>query len=165
MRRGTAIAAILAIAICLVAAAPAGGAGPTLRSLQTQITTLKKQVKTLKKQTAQARNIAVASLAFGACSTAATSDALQSTWTGLDSYFAAHSLPAYFGPQTPVNDYTACRALQITRAQNQNPPTVSVLRALLDLFKGSSSAFFGDVGMDLASKGGDLLRQLFVLPR
>ena len=164
MRRAIATAAVLALG--LVAAAPAGSArGPTLRSLQTQITTLKKQVKTLKKQTADARNIAIASLAFGACSTAATADALQSTWTGLDSYFAAHSLPAYFGPQTAVSDYGACRALQITRAQNQNPPTVSILRALLDLFKPSSSTTFGQVGMDLASKGGDLLRQLFVLPR
>jgi hypothetical protein len=163
MRRAIATAAVLAI--CLVVAAPAGAAGPTLRSLQAQITTLKKQVKTLKKQTTQARQIAVASLAFGACSTAATADTFQSTWTGLDAYFQAHSLPAYFGAQTAVNDYGACRALQITRSQNQSPPAVSVLRALLDLFKGSGSAAFREVGMDLASKAGDLLRQVFVLPR
>jgi hypothetical protein len=162
MRRAIATAAVLAIG--LVAAAPAGAAGgPTLRSLQTQVTTLKKQVKALKKQTTQARNIAIASLAFGACSTAVTADTLQSTWTGLDSYFAAHSLPGYFGAQTAVSDYDACRALQISRVQNQSPPTVSVLRALLDLFKGSSASF-REVGMDFASKGGDLLRELLVLP-
>jgi hypothetical protein len=163
MRRAIATAAVLAIG--LVAAAPAGSAGgPTLRSLQTQITTLKKQVKTLKRQTTQARQIAVASLAFGACSTAVTADTFQSTWTGLDSYFAAHSLPAYFGAQTAVNDYDACRVLQISRVQNQNPPTVSVLRALLDLFRPGSSLSLREVGMDLASKGGDLLRELLVLP-
>ncbi|HYX88687.1 MAG TPA: hypothetical protein VE753_04915 [Gaiellaceae bacterium] len=164
MRRVLATAVVLAIG--LVTAAPAGAAGrPTLRSLQAQITTLKTQVKALKKQTRQARDIAIASLAFGACSTAATADTFQSTWTGLDSYFTAHSLPAYFGAQTAVNDYDACRALQISRVQNQNPPTVSVLRALLDLFKPGSSVSFAEVGMDLASKSGDLLRQLFVLPR
>ena len=160
MRRAIATAAVLTI--CLVGAAPTGAAGgPTLRSLQAQITTLKKQVKTLKKQVTRDRNFAIGAFVYGGCSWAVTADALQNTWTKLDQQFGT----TVFGSQTPVNDYTACQSVQIVRARTQQPPTASVFQALLDIFKPGSSAALREVGMDLASKGGDLLRQLFVLPR
>ena len=61
-------------------------------------TSLQKQVKTLKKRAADDENIAVGlTLAYAVCSTAVTADAFQDTFTGLDGYFAAHALPAYFG--------------------------------------------------------------------
>jgi hypothetical protein len=136
---------VAVLALALVAAAPAAAGsttaakGPTLRSLQAQITTLKRQVRTLRRQVTDARSIGLASLAYGACSTAVTADTFQDTFTGLNGYFAARGLPAYFGAQAVVNDYGSCGALEIVRAHNQNPPTTSVLRALLDLFGPSSS--------------------------
>ena len=159
MRR--AFATVAALAICLMVAAPAGAAGPTLRSLQTQITALKKQVATLKKQVRNDRTFAIGAFVYSGCSWAVTADALQNTWTKLDAQFGT----TVFGAQTPVNDYTACQAVQIVRARSQQPPNTSVFQALLDIFKPGSSAAIRQVGMDLASKGGDLLRQLLVLPR
>jgi hypothetical protein len=159
MRR--AIASVAVLAICLVVAAPAGAARPTLRSLQAQITSLKKQVATLKKQVRSDRNFAIGAFVYSGCSWAVTADALQNTWTKLDAQFGT----TVFGAQTPVNDYTACQAVQIVRGRSQQPPNTSVFQALLDIFKPGSSATIREVGMNLARKGGDLLRQLLVLPR
>jgi hypothetical protein len=123
------LALIAVVALALVVTAPAGAAkGPTLRSLQSQVTKLKKQVKTLQTQVTTARTIATVALVYSGCSTAVTADALQNSWR-------AQNL---FGPQTPVNDYGVCSDLEIVRATNQNPPTVGVLQALLDLFRPSS---------------------------
>jgi hypothetical protein len=128
-------------ALAIVPAANASATkGPTLRSLQAQITSLQKQVKTLKKQTALAQDVAFVSLAYGGCSTAVTADTFQDTFTGLEGHYT-HAAP-YFGTQTPLNDYGSCSALEIVRAHNQTPPTTSVLAALLDLFKPSASAGF-----------------------
>jgi hypothetical protein len=159
MRRVLATVAVLAA--CLVVAAPAGAAGPTLRSLQAQITSLKKQVATLKKQAKADRNFAIGAFVYSGCSWAVTADALQNTWTKLDQQFGT----TVFGAQTAVNDYTACQLVEINRARTQVPPTSSVFQALLDIFKPSSSATFGKTGMDLASKTGDLFSQLFILQR
>jgi hypothetical protein len=124
------LAAVLALT--LVAAAPATAAGPTLKSLQAQITTLKKQVKTLQKQVKADRSFSLASLAYSGCSFAVTADAFQGTWTALDARFSPTPL---FGAQTPVDDFGVCQAFSIVRAKNQNPPTVGVFQALLNVFK------------------------------
>src|SRR5215216_1479751 len=105
MREALAIAAVASLVV--VPAAGAGATkGPTLRSLQAQITSLKKQVNALKKKVTLAQDIAIVSL-----------------------------------------DYGACSALEVVRAHNQNPPTTSVLAALLDLFKptGASATSFMSV--------------------
>jgi opacity protein-like surface antigen len=125
-----ALAAVLALA--LVAAAPATAAGPTLKSLQAQITTLKKQVKTLQKRVKANETLSLGALAYSGCSFAVTADAFQGTWTALDARLGA---PPLFGTQTPVNDFGLCQAFSIVRAQNQNPPTVGVFQALLNIFK------------------------------
>jgi hypothetical protein len=125
-----ALAAVLALT--LVAAAPATAAGPTLRSLQAQITTLKKQVKTLQKRVKTNENLALGTLAYNGCSTAVAADAFQGTWTALDARLGA---PPLFGTQTPVDDFGLCQAFSIVRARNQNPPTVGVFQALLNFFK------------------------------
>jgi hypothetical protein len=167
MRQVLALAAVVAVAL-VVAAPPAGAGaakGPTLRSLQAQLTTLKKQVTTLKKRVARDELVLDFSLAYSVCSTAVTADTFQDTWTGLDGYFAAHSLPAYFGAQTAVNDYQACSALQIVRAHNQHPPTTAQHKALLDIFNGSSSAAVQEHLMNLTRQRGYLFSQLFVLAR
>jgi hypothetical protein len=127
------LAAVLAL--MLVPAAPATAAGPTLKSLQAQITTLKKQVKTLQKQVKADRNFSLAALAFSGCSWAVTADALQGTWTALDARFVSEGHVALFGAQTPVDDLGLCTGFQIVRAKNQNPPTVGVFQALLNIFK------------------------------
>jgi len=118
-----------------VPAAPATAAGPTLRSLQGQITTLKKQVKTLQKQVKADRNFALGAFVYSGCSWAVTADALQGTWTALDGRFVSEGHAALFGPQTPIDDFGICADFSIVRAKNQNPPTVGVFQALLNIFK------------------------------
>ena len=162
MKKALAVAAVASLAI--VPAAGAGASkGPTLRSLQAQVKVLQKQVKALKKQTTLAENVAVASLAFGACSTAVTADTFQDTFTGVEGHF--QHTGTYFGAQAPVSDYQTCSALQIVRAHNQSPPTTSVLAALLDLFKSGGSAAANQNFMHLSSQRGYVFGQLFVLTR
>jgi hypothetical protein len=126
------IALAVVLALTLVAAAPATAAGPTLRSLQAQITTLKKQVKTLQKRVKTNETLALGTLAYSGCSFAVTADAFQGTWTALDAW---HGAPPLFGTQTPVDDFGLCQAFSIVRAKNQNPPTVGVFQAMLNIFK------------------------------
>jgi hypothetical protein len=161
MRKALAFAAVAALAI--VPAANAGATkGPTLRSLQAQVKSLQKQVKALKKQTALAQDLAVVSLAYGACTTAVASDTFQDTFTGVEGHFSHTG--TYFGTQTPVNDYGACSALEVVRAHNQNPPTTSVLAGLLDLFKPTGAA--GTSGfMSLPRPAGFAFSQLYAITR
>jgi hypothetical protein len=166
MRQVLAIATAASIGL-VIAVSPAGAGatkGPTLRSLQKQISGLQKQVKTLKKRVATDEGGIVVSLAYTGCSTAATADTFQDTWTGLDAVFAAHSWPAYFGAQTVLNDYQACEIFKVVRAHNQHPPTTSVQRALLDLFKPGSAAAQQSL-MNLSRQHGYVFGQLFVLQR
>jgi hypothetical protein len=166
MRQVLAIATAASLGL-VIAVSPAGAGatkGPTLRSLQKQISVLQKQVKALKKRATNDEDGIVLSLAYTACSTAATADTFQDTWTGLDGYFAAHTLPAYFGAQTALNDYQACTVFKVVRAHNQHPPTTSVQRALLDLFKPGSAAAQQSF-MNLSRQSGYSFRQLFVLQR
>jgi hypothetical protein len=158
MRKALAVAAVASLAI--VPAAGAGATkGPTLRSLQKQVTSLQKQVKALKKRVTLAQDIAVVSLAYGACSTAVTADTFQDTYTGLEGHYTHPA--AYFGTQTAVNDYGACQALEVVRAHNQNPPTTAVLAALLDLFKPSSAS--ATSFMSVPRSTGYVFSQLFVM--
>ena len=165
MRQVLVLATLVTVALLVVAPPAGAGAskGPTLQSLQAQFTSLQKQVKKLKKTVAQDENIVGLTLAYAVCSTAVTADTFQDTFTGLDSYFAAHSLPPYFGTQTPVNDYQACPPFSIVRAHNQNPPNTNILRALLDIFKPRSFAA-QQHAVYLPGQFRDLFGQLFVLP-
>jgi hypothetical protein len=158
MRKALAIAAVASLAIVPAAGAASAKKGPTLRSLQGQITTLKKQVNALKKRTTLAENIAVVALAYAGCSTAVTADTFQDTYTGLEGHYTHPT--AYFGAQSALNDYGACQALEITRAHSQSPPTTAVLAALLDLFKpsGASATSF----MSVPRSTGFVFSQLFV---
>jgi hypothetical protein len=168
MRQALALAAVVAVGL-LVAAPPAGAGaakGPTLRSLQKQIKSLQTQVTKLKKRVSTDENIIDASLAYSVCSTAVTADTFQDSWTSLDGVFAAHTgWAAYFGAQTPVNDYQACSVFSVVRAHNQRPANSNVLRALLDIFKPSSSATAHQSFMNLSREHGYLFSQLFVLLR
>jgi hypothetical protein len=162
MRKAVALAAVAALAL---AAAPAGSAkGPTLKSLQAQIKSLQNQVTTLKKRVTTAEDIAVVSLAYAGCSTAVMADTFQDTFAGLDGYFGAHALPAYFGAQAVLNDYQTCQAFSIVRAHNQSPPNTNVLRAVLDLFKPTSSAAH-ESRATIAGQARHALRELLVLFR
>lgn len=136
MRRALATAGVVLAAAVL--AAPATASTPTEKKLQAQINvlqgqtrTLQVQVKALQKQVKQARSIGVLAAVYSACSTAATADALQGTWTTIDTHFGT----SLFGAQTAVNDYDACQKdLNITRAKTQ--PTVSGFQALLTFLLG-----------------------------
>ena len=127
MRRALAVAIVLTVA--LVIATPSGAAtGPTLKSLQAQVTSLQKQVKALKTREQQDRVVAAAALVGVGCALAVTADALQGTWMTIPNG------STLFGAQTPVNDYGTCQALTVVRATNQVPPTVAVIQAVLDFF-------------------------------
>ena len=161
MRQVLAIAAAAAVGLLVASPAGAGSAkAPTLKSLQAQIKALQKQVTTLKKKEALDESVIGLTLEYGVCSTAVTADTFQDTFTGLDGYFSAHSLPAYFGAQTPVNDYKACSDFEVVRANNQNPPNTNILRALLDIFKSRS---FAGYGVDLAGPARALATQFVAL--
>ena len=138
MRQGIVLAAVVAVVVLVASPAQAGqNAGPSLRSLQKQLTALQKQVTTLKKRVARDENYITVSLAYSVCSTAVTADTFQDTFTGLDTRITT---PGYFGAQTPVNDYQACSVFSVVRAHNQSPPNTNILRALLDVFKPRSFA-------------------------
>jgi len=163
MRQVLVVATVASVAL-LLAASPAGATqtkGPTLKSLAAQIKGLQKQVTTLKKRVVTDEDFMSATLAYSVCSTAVTADVIQDTFTGLD---AGHlnGGTAYFGPQTPVNDYTACSGFQIVRAHNQSPPNTNVMRALLDIFKVRSFAAHQG-GVDLTRQAGHMFGQFLVL--
>jgi hypothetical protein len=162
MRQVLAIAAAAAVGLLIASPAGAGQAkGPTLKSLQGQITSLQKQVKTLKKQQGRDESVIGLTLEYSVCSAAVAADTFQDTFTGLDGYFASQlAKPAYFGAQAPVNDYKTCADFQIVRAHNQNPPNTNILRALLDIFKSRS---FAAHGIDLAGPARALSGQFFAL--
>jgi hypothetical protein len=151
MRQVLALAAVTAAALMLVAspADASSSSGPSLKSLAAQVKSLQTQVKKLKKQVATDESFLGLTLTYSVCSTAVAADAIQDTYTGLDAQFASHAWPAYFGAQSPVNDYQACSDLRIVRAHNQSPPNTNVLRALLDLFK--PTAFARATGLDWAA--------------
>ena len=165
MRQVLVLATLATVALLVVAPPASAGAtkGPTLKSLAAQIKSLQKQVTKLKKQVNSDENIQALTLAYAVCSAAVTADTFQDTFTGLDGYFAAHSLPPYFGAQTPVNDYSSCPAFSVVRAHNQSPPNTNILRALLDIFKPRSFAV-QQGSVNLPGQFRDLFGQLFVLP-
>ena len=165
MRQVLGLATLATVALLVVAPPAGAGAtkGPTLKSLQAQITSLQKQVTKLKKTAAADENVQALTLAYAVCATAVTADTFQDTFTGLDGYFVAHSQPAYFGAQTPVNDYQSCPAFSVVRAHNQSPPNTNILRALLDIFKPRSFAA-QQHAVYLPGQFRDLFGQLFVLP-
>ena len=132
------LAAVAALIVVLVPAAPAAGGGPSTKNLQAQITSLKRQlnatnakVKALETNLDRTTSVSFLAGAVAVCGIAATADALQGTWTYLDQLLAPTQTPSAFGAQTPVNDAGVClNALRISRTQGV-PPTVATFQALL----------------------------------
>ena len=140
--------------ISTIPATSAPSATPTEQKLLKSVATLKAQVaklqKTDKTQNSNINtvaNIAVSALAYGACNTAITADAVQGTWQVIDQIAAATQAgKTYFGAQTPVSDSVlsglltapACQAASVTRSQAL-PPTAAQFNALLGVLK--SAAF------------------------
>jgi hypothetical protein len=131
MRR--AVVTLFAVALTLALAVPAANAAPSPAKLAAQISALQKRVKTLEKKVkkmnttlGQTETIAVVALLYGACTSAATADALQG------------GNAAAYG-STPVTDYNTCSDLsRITGtpvARAPNTPTVNVFQQLLNIFK------------------------------
>src|SRR5213078_3797516 len=81
MRR---VVPLIAAVLALTVAAPATAKGPTLKSLQAQITVLNKKVKKLQAAQKVDRNLAVLGIVYAGCSLAVTADALQGTWMTVD---------------------------------------------------------------------------------
>jgi len=149
------LALVLAVGIATYSAAAWSAAppSPSEKQLLKDVKTLKSQVaklqKTSKSQTTainNVANIAVASLAYGACSSALTADAVQGTWQIVDQIAAATQAgKTYFGAQTPVSDPVitglltapACQALQVTRSQAL-PPTAAQFNALIGMLRGAN---------------------------
>jgi hypothetical protein len=135
MRR--ALPALFALALALALALPATAATPNpkqmaaqIRTLQAQVKKLQKTVKTLNTAVSQTRTLAIVSLLYGACSTAATADA-----------FAGSGIAGFTAAPNPVADYQSCSDLSTvtgsTVARQPNTATVNVFQALLNVFKPS----------------------------
>jgi uncharacterized membrane protein len=133
MRR--AIPALLVLALAFALALPATAATPNpkqmagqIRALQAQVKKLQKTVKTLNTAVSQTRTLAIVSLLYGACSTAATADA-----------FAATGMAGFTAAPNPVADYQSCSDLSTvtgtTVARQPNTQTQNVFQALLNVFK------------------------------
>jgi hypothetical protein len=137
------LAALLAVTIL---AAPVSAATPMerqVRSLQKQVKALQRQVKIMQQQfTLKKRSnlsiFAGGAYVYGACLTATTADAFQSTWEAIDRH-AAHNAhgPDTWPAQAPIADpLNSCQQFQIQRVANPAAtPTTDVFAALLNWFR------------------------------
>jgi hypothetical protein len=133
--------ALTAIAVLVVLAVPAPGAGAAtpqarqIRALQTQVKTLQGQVKTLQSAMRVANLEIGYSFAATTCTLAMTADIFQSTWTALD---AAGITGAPFSALTtpPLNDYSACSDLHLTRASGLTLPNWTAYNSLINALYG-----------------------------
>src|SRR5438094_10293553 len=112
MKHVALVAAAIAVGVATYSAAALSAAppSPSEKQLLKDVKTLKSQVaklqKTSKSQTTainNVANIAVASLAYGACSSALTADAVQGTWQIVDQIAAATQAgQTHTGDQAPI---------------------------------------------------------------
>src|ERR687888_632198 len=110
MKRAFATTTVV-LAACIFAS-PAAALTPVERQLRAQVKTLQAQTKKLNTQVTNLSRGIGATLAYSACNTAVTADALQGTWLTLD-----QKLGTTFGAQTALNDFNSCTALQVNRAR------------------------------------------------
>jgi hypothetical protein len=128
------IALALAAAALAVPAAQADAAKAPKSPTLAQFNALKATVTKLQKQVTDANNRALAALAYEACLTAVTADALQGTWQAVDTALVQMTRPAVFGPQTPISDVELCQqALQVARSHTV-PPTAATFASMTALF-------------------------------
>jgi hypothetical protein len=137
------LAALLAVTIL---AAPVSAATPMerqVRSLQKQVKALQRQVKIMQQQFTLRRRSNLSTFAggayvYGACLTATTADAFQSTWEAIDRH-AAHNAhgPDTWPAQAPIADpLNSCQQFQIQRVANPAAtPTTDVFAGLLNWFR------------------------------
>jgi hypothetical protein len=139
MRRVLATTAFV-LALALALAAPTMAATPSAKKMAAQIRVLQKQVKVLQKQVKKLNTnvgdtqvVAIVSLLYGGCNSAATADA-----------FAASGIVGYAAPPNPVNDYSTCsdlsRVTGSTIARQPGAQTVNVFQTMLNIFKPSGAA-------------------------
>lgn len=128
------VAIVVLLALVSVASSPA--ASPTQRriaALEKQVRTLTKQVKTLRGDVNHANREVGINYVADACQAAIVADTIRNTWNVIDQIAAAaQNGKSYFGAQQVTNDQNACRDLNITRAETQVPPPLSIFVALID---------------------------------
>ncbi len=133
--------ALTTIAVLIAVAIPAAGAGAAtpqakqIKTLQAQVKTLQSQVKALQSQMHVANLEIGYSFAATTCTLAMTADIFQSTWTALDTAgitgapFSALATP-------PVNDFSACADLHLTRASGLTLPNWTAYNSLISALYG-----------------------------
>jgi hypothetical protein len=134
---------IAALVAATAMAAPASAATPgerrlarQVKTLQRQVTTLNRQVRTLQRQMRETQSVAAGGIIFAACSSAATSDALQGTWETIDQLAAGVGQPDRYPPPTAIADpLNSCQGLEVQRQANTVPPRTDVFAALLNIFR------------------------------
>src|SRR5205085_6584824 len=124
---GTPMKRLLVIALVTLAAAttaPSGSAADKnvqseigqlkaqVNSLRGQVTTLKSQVKKLRETTTILDGEVYANFVGDVCLTAITADAFAATWRMTDQLAQQTGHGALFGPQTAIDDKTACSRLR-----------------------------------------------------
>src|SRR5881394_674768 len=120
MRR---VVPLIAAVLALTVAAPATAKGPTLKSLQAQITVLNKKVKKLQAAQKVDRNLAIAGLVYAGCTLAVTADALQGTWMTVDGYVTGAVYFMILRTPRPTNDYQLFPYFELSRVKTPVPPS------------------------------------------
>lgn len=137
------VTALVGLVALSALAAPASSATPSNRKLAGQIKVLQRQVKvlqgqvrTLRRQMREVQIVSSLGVAFSACSSAASADALQGTWETIDGLNAHLGRPDQYPAPTPVADpLNSCQLLEIQRQPGVVPPTTNVFAALLNIFR------------------------------
>ena len=131
----TVIAVLVAVAVSATSAGAAPPQARQIKTLQTQVKTLQKQVKTLQSQM-RVTNIEISySFAATTCTLAMTADIFQATWTALDN---AGITGAPFSALTtpPVDDFSACSDLHLTRTTGLTVPNWTAYNSLINWIYG-----------------------------
>ena len=106
------------------------------KALQAQVKTLQVQMRTLQRRVLDDEGQVSLNFEGDTCVGAQIADAIQGTWGTIDQLSAATQAgKTYFGPQTPVNDYSNCADLarpDVPRPGITVPPTINPQRPLLE---------------------------------
>jgi hypothetical protein len=121
-------AGIAATAMVAVLPTPAGADSQAqqVTKLERRVAKLEKANKSLTKKLTETRQIALGAAAIAFCDSAITADALQATWTTVNSALGR----TVFATSAAVGDGGLCNALQVSRPAAV-PPTISPFEQLL----------------------------------
>ena len=140
------LATLLLLTALLIPVCSAGAATPQakqiaalqkqMKTTQKQVKTLKTQVKTLQSQVKTVNAIANVNWSATACSLAMVADTFQATWKALDSNETLGAIFDFSLVGSPLNDYSACSDLDLTRQKGLSVPSWTAYNSLIAFLYG-----------------------------